>query len=291
MDNRAWPADAIEKRSTASLTPAARNARTHSPRQISQIAAAMQRWGWTNPVLIDENGVIIAGHGRVMAAESLGFKDVPVMIATGWTDDEKRAYLLADNQLALNAGWDLATLGEEWNGLAANGFDMDLLGFDDIDALLRGQDEDPESTGVAGSLAASFGVPPFSVLNAREGWWQARKAAWLSLGIRSELGRGESANDRSESGSARINDAAEGKARYGRPRGNEASSEAYDGARASKAQSRYGKAKKRPTAEAFDGHDAADRQLAYGKPRRANAIPGGSKLPMERVGYRPGDKA
>jgi DNA modification methylase len=98
----------------------------------------MRRWGWTNPVLVDEDGGLIAGHGRVLAAQKLGWTDAPVMEAVGWSDDEKRAYLLADNQLALNADWDLELLGAELGDLAASGFDVDLIGFDDIDALLRG---------------------------------------------------------------------------------------------------------------------------------------------------------
>lgn len=294
--DRPWPADKVERRPLAELIPAAKNARTHSPHQIEQIAASMQRWGWTVPALIDEDGSIIAGHGRVLAAQSLGYSQAPVMVAQGWSDDEKRAYLLADNQLTLNASWDLEVLGDEWDALAGNGFDMSLLGFDNIDELLRAAAPEDEATGVAGSLAATFGVPPFSVLNAREGWWQARKAAWLSLGIRSELGRGESANDRSESASARINDAAEGKVRYGNPgraRGNVAAAEAYDGARPAKAQTRYGKpkAKRAATAEAYARNDAQDRHAnVYAKPRRANAIPGGSKMPRERPGYTPGGK-
>lgn len=131
-----WPADRVERRALASLVPNARNARTHSPDQIAQIAASMKEWGWTNPVLVDEGGAIIAGHGRVLAADQLGVAEVPVMVAVGWTDAQKRAYALADNQLALNAGWDMDTLAEEVRGLDAWGFDLSLLGFGNLDALL-----------------------------------------------------------------------------------------------------------------------------------------------------------
>ena len=93
-----WP---IER-----LIPYARNARTHSPAQIDQIAASIREWGWTNPVLVDADATIIAGHGRVLAARKLRIRDVPVMVAAGWTEAQKRAYALADNKLALNAGWD-----------------------------------------------------------------------------------------------------------------------------------------------------------------------------------------
>ena len=96
--------DKIERRPIGSLIPYARNARTHSDAQIQQIAASMREWGWTNPVLVDEAGGIIAGHGRVLAAQRLQVSEVPVIVASGWTDAQKRAYIIADNKLALNAG-------------------------------------------------------------------------------------------------------------------------------------------------------------------------------------------
>jgi len=111
--NQHWPADHVERRSLASLVPYARNARTHSPAQVDQIAASIREWGWTMPVLADEAGGLIAGHGRVLAAQKLGLADVPVMVARGWTEAQKRAYVLADNKLALNAGWNEAML--VWN--------------------------------------------------------------------------------------------------------------------------------------------------------------------------------
>jgi len=126
-----WPADKIERRSVASLIPYARNARTHSDAQVSQIAASINEWGWTTPVLVDETGGIIAGHGRVMAARKLGLAEIPVMVATGWSEAQKRAYVLADNQLALNADWDIDLLTVELNDLKDESFDLDLIGFDD----------------------------------------------------------------------------------------------------------------------------------------------------------------
>jgi hypothetical protein len=131
-----WPID--------KLVPYARNARTHSGAQVAQIAASMREWGWTNPVLVDPEGMVIAGHGRVLAARQLGVAEVPVMVARGWSETQKRAYVLADNQLALNAEWDLGTLGDEWADLEAAGFEMDLIGFSDIDALLAGAAEPDE---------------------------------------------------------------------------------------------------------------------------------------------------
>ncbi len=127
----AWPADQVSRRNVSDLVPYARNARTHSPEQIGQIAASIREWGWTTPVLIDETGGIIAGHGRVLAAQKLGIKDVPTMVATGWTEAQKKAYVLADNKLALNAGWDDELLRVELGELAALDFDMPLIGFSD----------------------------------------------------------------------------------------------------------------------------------------------------------------
>lgn len=127
----AWPADKVERRAVAELIPYARNARTHSDAQVAQIAASVVEWGWTTPVLVDEAGGIIAGHGRVLAARKLGLADVPVMVAAGWSEAQKKAYVLADNQLALNAGWDIDLLKIEVGDLSAAGFNLDLIGFDD----------------------------------------------------------------------------------------------------------------------------------------------------------------
>ena len=138
-----WPADHVERRSVESLIPYARNARTHSDEQVAQIAASIKEWGWTTPVLVDEDGQIIAGHGRVMAARKLGIEDIPVMIAAGWTEAQRRAYVLADNQLAANAGWDMDLLKVEIGDLSLEGFNIDLIGFDDkmLAGLLEEQTE------------------------------------------------------------------------------------------------------------------------------------------------------
>lgn len=125
----AWPADKVERRKVASLVPYARNARTHSAEQVDQIAASIREWGWTVPVLVDEAGGLIAGHGRVMAAKKLGIAEVPVMVAAGWSEAQKRAYVLADNKLAMNAGWDTDLLKVELADLKALDFDIDLTGF------------------------------------------------------------------------------------------------------------------------------------------------------------------
>ena len=125
------PADKVEKRLVASLIPYARNSRTHSDEQVAQIAASIKEWGWTIPILVDESGQIIAGHGRIQAARLLGLDDVPVMVAKGWTDAQKRAYVLADNKLALNAGWDEQLLSLEMKDLKELGADLSLIGFDE----------------------------------------------------------------------------------------------------------------------------------------------------------------
>ena len=119
-----------------------RNARTHSKRQIAQIARAILQWGWTAPILVDENYCIIAGHGRALAAESLGLKQVPVIVITGLSETEKRALAIADNKIALNAGWDRAVLGVELPELAKLlvecNLDLEITGFEpaEVDALL-----------------------------------------------------------------------------------------------------------------------------------------------------------
>lgn len=132
-DFRDWPASAVEVRPLAELTPYAKNARTHSAEQVAQIAASMSEWGFTNPCLIDEGGMVIAGHGRLLAAEQLGISAVPVMVARGWSEAQKQAYVLADNQLALNAGWDMSRLAVELSDLQGLGFEMSLLGFSERD--------------------------------------------------------------------------------------------------------------------------------------------------------------
>lgn len=125
-----WPADKTERRKVSDLTPYARNSRTHSDEQVAQIAASIKEWGFTTPILIDPDGGIIAGHGRLMAAQRLGLEDVPCIIAEGWTEAQKRAYVIADNKLALNAGWDDQMLAVEFGELKELDFDLSLTGFD-----------------------------------------------------------------------------------------------------------------------------------------------------------------
>jgi hypothetical protein len=126
-----WPADSVERWPIAKLIPNARNARTHSDAQIAQLAASMREWGWTMPVLVDESGGLIAGHGRVLAGRLLGYDSVPTMTARGWSDAQRRAYMIADNKLSLNAAWDEELLRVELNALTFDGFDLNAVGFDE----------------------------------------------------------------------------------------------------------------------------------------------------------------
>lgn len=133
----------IEWKDVQSLIPYARNSRTHSDEQVAQICASIKEFGWTNPILIDDESTIIAGHGRLLASQRLSLKKVPTITLTGLTEAQKRAYVIADNRLALNAGWDNDMLAIELKDLADEGFDLDLTGFDtkEIDALLAEADK------------------------------------------------------------------------------------------------------------------------------------------------------
>lgn len=134
----------IEQLATADLIPYARNTRTHSPKQVAQIAGSIREFGFTNPVLIDAENGIIAGHGRVMAASKLGLTKVPCIRLAHLTETQKRAYIIADNKLALNAGWDEELLGLELADLREADFDLSLIGFDgeEIEHALNPQEPD-----------------------------------------------------------------------------------------------------------------------------------------------------
>jgi ParB-like chromosome segregation protein Spo0J len=124
---------------TRELVPYAKNSRTHSAEQVAQIAASIEEFGFTNPVLVDNDSGIIAGHGRVMAAHKLKLATVPCIILNHLTETQKRAYVIADNKLAMNAGWDHAMLSAELAELREIDFDLGLLGFDgdEIEIILN----------------------------------------------------------------------------------------------------------------------------------------------------------
>lgn len=137
------------------LIPYARNSRTHSEEQVTQIASSIREFGFTNPIIVDQQNNIIAGHGRILAANKLKIKEVPCVVVTGWTEAQKKAYIIADNKLALNAGWDEKMLSLEFDELQDMGFDLSLTGFsgDEILALkpmeevvgLTDEDDVPEA--------------------------------------------------------------------------------------------------------------------------------------------------
>lgn len=146
----------IEHLPVMALVPYAKNSRTHSADQVAQIAASMREFGFTNPVLVDEAGGIIAGHGRVMAAQTLGIDRVPCIRLAHLTEAQKRAYVIADNKLALNAGWDEAVLAAELADLHDAGFDLALTGFagDELDQLLSLSEATPEGQTEADAVPA-----------------------------------------------------------------------------------------------------------------------------------------
>lgn len=137
----------LEYVKTSLLIPYARNSRTHSEHQVTQIAGSIKEFGFTNPVLIDEANGIIAGHGRVLAAQVLGLDEVPCIKLTYLSEAQKKAYVIADNKLALNAGWDDEMLKIELSELQDLGFDLSLTGFDDkeISEILSEEDQEEEN--------------------------------------------------------------------------------------------------------------------------------------------------
>jgi hypothetical protein len=132
---RAWPAEKVQLWPLARIKPYPNNPRTHSEEQVKQIAASMQRFGVTSPVLVDEKGILIYGHGRLRAAQFLELARLPVVVARGWSEDDKRAYRIADNQIALNAEWDVPLLSVELRELSLSGYDMPILGFGDMELV------------------------------------------------------------------------------------------------------------------------------------------------------------
>lgn len=141
----------IETIPIADLIPYARNSRTHSDEQIAQVAASIREFGFTNPVLIDAEDGIIAGHGRVMAARKLNMTDVPCIRLGHLTETQKRAYIIADNKLALNSGWDEEMLGLELSDLREADFDLDLIGFDaeEIEDALNSIEPNPIAAAIS----------------------------------------------------------------------------------------------------------------------------------------------
>jgi DNA modification methylase len=130
----------IENNPVDLLKPYENNSRTHSDESVEQIVASIKRWGWTMPILIDEENTVIAGHARLMAAKKIGLKDVPCLRVNEWSDDQKKAYVIADNQLAMGSDWDYDILASEIQDLIDVDFDVSALGFDesDLDEIFNG---------------------------------------------------------------------------------------------------------------------------------------------------------
>jgi DNA modification methylase len=182
----------IDYRSPAALHPDARNARTHPKRQVSQIVASIRAFGFTNPILADEAGQVIAGHGRLLAAKELGLAEVPVIVLAGLSEPQKRALRLADNKIALNAGWDLEILQLELAELASIDVDIDLAltGFSvgEIDVILKST-PDPDDE-VIPALAVTPRTKPGDIWilgDHRVGCGDSRDLDFL----RSVIGQGE----------------------------------------------------------------------------------------------------
>jgi hypothetical protein len=203
----------------------AKNSKLHPPEQIQQIANSITEFGFLDPIAIDENGEILEGHGRYLAAvEILNLKSVPTFQVLGLTEEQKIAYRVAHNKLTMNTDFDPDLLKIDMDFLNEMSFDLTLTGFDsedlssylslenteyqekevvvdkgrelssnDKDGSANDNDKDKDTENESGkkTLADKFIVPPFSVLDARQGYWQKRKREWLALGIQSELGRGD----------------------------------------------------------------------------------------------------
>lgn len=188
-----WPIDRV--------IPYARNARTITPAAVDKVAASIQEFGWQQPVVVDAQQVIVAGHTRLLAARKLDLKEIPVHVASDLTPAQIKAYRLMDNRSHQENTWDVELVGLELEDLQLFDINLSLTGFDDQELvrILSGESltdsiEDvdaPDKPNQNQSLSDRFVVPPFSVLDARQGYWQKRKRAWLAIGIKSELGRGD----------------------------------------------------------------------------------------------------
>ena len=187
LQHETWPID--------KLIEYARNPRKND-HAVDRVAAAIREFGFRVPVVAKSDGTVVDGHLRLKAAKKLGLTEVPVVLADDMTDLQIKAFRLSVNKMAELAQWDEDMLKIELEELSELGFDLELTGFTDEEILALGEDElaDDDEPGEPaepkGNLSDRFMIPPFTVLNAREGWWQNRKKAWLAIGIKSELGRG-----------------------------------------------------------------------------------------------------
>lgn len=189
-----WESDAIEKWPLSKLRGYPANPRAHPRENLDAIKKSIVEFGWVNPIIVDEVGEIVAGHGRAIAAAELGIVKVPVIVARGWSPERLKAFRIADNAIPEQALWNIDLLKVELADLAHMNFPLEIVGFPDVTLaeFVTGFGDGAAASIQASAnktLAEQFGIPPFTVLNARAGWWQVRKAAWIALGMQPELGR------------------------------------------------------------------------------------------------------
>ena len=177
---------AIEYRKTGELIPYINNSRTHSDQQVQQVAASIKEFGFTNPILIDEDSGIIAGHGRLQAAQMMGMDEVPTITLEGLTEAQRKAYVIADNKLALNASWDLYILNIEMESLLEFDFDFKITGFDsipeieaNIDYSILGEDDselDAMAKGVRKAIQIEFEPDHYEEASELVKFWRSQGA-------------------------------------------------------------------------------------------------------------------
>lgn len=176
----------IDYRKTGELIPYINNSRTHSDQQVQQVAASIKEFGFTNPILIDEDSGIIAGHGRLQAAQMTGMDEVPTITLEGLTEAQKKAYVIADNKLALNASWDLDILNIEMESLLEFDFDFKITGFDsipeieaNIDYSILGEDDselDAMAKGVRKAIQIEFEPDHYEEASELVKFWRSQGA-------------------------------------------------------------------------------------------------------------------
>jgi len=176
----------IDYRKTGELIPYINNSRTHSDQQVQQVAASIKEFGFTNPILIDEDSGIIAGHGRLQAAQMMGMDEVPTITLEGLTEAQRKAYVIADNKLALNASWDLDILNIEMESLLEFDFDFKITGFDsipeieaNIDYSILGEDDselDAMAKGVRKAIQIEFEPDHYEEASELVKFWRSQGA-------------------------------------------------------------------------------------------------------------------
>ena len=176
----------IDYRKTGELIPYINNSRTHSEQQVQQVAASIKEFGFTNPILIDEDSGIIAGHGRLQAAQMMGMDEVPTITLEGLTEAQRKAYVIADNKLALNASWDLDILNIEMESLLEFDFDFKITGFDsipeieaNIDYSILGEDDselDAMAKGVRKAIQIEFEPDHYEEASELVKFWRSQSA-------------------------------------------------------------------------------------------------------------------